>query len=91
MGYDTRYVPCDCGHHLISISRWKDDDEYLDEIEISLWSFMDWGDSWRQRIRRAWGALRGRLHLDMVMLSLEEAEELAETIKGFLAEDPPTA
>lgn len=83
--YDTVWVQCSCYSHLISVSRWKG----FPDIELSVWGPSEVNnDSWRKRVRRAWHALKGDLHLDNISLDPEEARLLADTLDRMISSCP---
>ena len=85
--YYTDWVECSCGSHAVSVSHYVDpNDEFEDsEVYLSIWGPVEMNDDgWRWRIRRAWDALRGNLHLDQVVLHPSEAVKLQKAIADTL-------
>lgn len=77
--YETKWFPCECTEHAISVSEWIGADD--DNIYFSLWgNYNGRGDSWRERIRAAWGALRGNMFLDNVILSQHQVADLSTVL-----------
>lgn len=82
--YKTVFVECDCTTHAISVSRWVDPPEskfYDPNVYLSVWGHAEMNhDRWRDRLRIAWHALTGNLHVDSVVLSPEEAAMFAYAV-----------
>lgn len=82
--YITTFVECDCSSHAISVSRWIDPPEskfHDPNVYLSVWSRSELNhDRWRDRLRIAWHALGGHLHVDNVILTPEEATTFADAV-----------
>lgn len=84
MAYEVEFIECECSSHAVSVSRWTDDSS----VYISLWGRSEMNnDSWRERVRRAWDALRGNLHIDNVVLDRDEALRFASIVVVMAADD----
>lgn len=73
---------------MLSVEKWKWSDQDWVETNISLWGMKRMEDnSLRERIRRAWAALRGKLWYDEVCLNEEDVKRLIEVLQAPLKEE----
>jgi hypothetical protein len=77
MGWKRSVIWCECGKHALTIERekWFDDDKKVEAniyTNLQFWNAgysLDPHNSFRNRIKCAWAALRGELYKDGIILN----------------------
>ena len=82
------YFKCDCGHAIIEVYKWADDQPPLVNLsfyEIGLNKDNRYG--WREKLRHCWKIIKtGSAYADEFVFSSEDASRFAKTISELLNE-----
>jgi hypothetical protein len=68
----TKFIRCDCGHGGLFMQYSKDFG-----LEISHYLYPN-DRSWKNRLRSAWAAIKGRPYADMVVIDDEKLADLVD-------------
>ena len=81
-------VKCACYGEAIEVTYWPNDD-IPDEIWFSIWKQgFDYPLGWREKVRWCWNILRnGKLWADNIVVSPEQAKQVADFINQHLQND----
>lgn len=85
---DTIWLVCACGSEVLSAH--ADPTFQGQQVELAIWYNGKWSQRWRERLRRAWAALRGKdLWHDQTILRDESARALAAWLLEHTTQETP--
>jgi hypothetical protein len=86
-GEGAKFFFCSCTSHALLVERWDN------EICLGMWGqtgLTDYPSNLWQRLKLMWAFMRGRLFVDDIVLTLDEAKLVAEHLKELSNETTTT-